>query len=116
MLLSSSIDSLNSWFSVSGSVNTSMHANIAAPPQIVVGINHLSEPKKSTIYGAEIEPTCDIVELVPIAEFRIFVGNNSAVCKITTANAELMHKRPNRAVAIIAVPFSINIEKLLINV
>lgn len=39
--------------------------------------------KKSTTYGAVIDPTCDMVELVPSAEFRISVGNISAVCSVT---------------------------------
>lgn len=50
--------------------------------------------RKSTTYGAAIEPTCDIVELVPNAEFRIFVGNISAVCNVTIAYTALIPKRP----------------------
>lgn len=71
-------------------------------PQIVVGMNHAIFPcgieghlpgfrgsegakltRKSTTYGAAMDPTCDIVELVPSAEFRIDVGNISAVCSVT---------------------------------
>lgn len=36
------------------------------------------------MYGAVIEPTCAIVELVPNAELRICVGNISAVCNVIT--------------------------------
>lgn len=50
--------------------------------------------KKSTTYGAVIEPTCDIVELVPNAEFRISVGNISAVCNVTMEYTALIPKRP----------------------
>lgn len=69
-------------------------------PQIVVGINQPSLPKKSTIYGAIIVPTWAIVELKPIAEFRSSVGNSSAVCSIITANTALTHERLNIAIDI----------------
>ena len=59
------------------------------------------------MYGADIEPMWDIVELVPIAELRISVGNNSAVCRITTAYTELMHKRPNIAIPMVRPPKAI---------
>lgn len=41
-----------------------------------------------------MEPTCDIVELVPNAEFRISVGNISAVCNVTIEYTALIPKRP----------------------
>lgn len=50
--------------------------------------------KKSTTYGAVMEPTCDIVELVPSAEFRISVGNISAVCNVTMEYTALIPNRP----------------------
>lgn len=94
-------------FAVSGNASTNNPAKIAVPPHIVVGINHANEPKKSTIYGEEIDPTCAIVELVPMAELRKFVGNNSAVCKITTANTALIQVRPNIATATVASDSSV---------
>lgn len=114
---SSSHSSLSSkiTFSVSGNASTSNPANIEIVPQIVVGINQAIEPRKSAIYGADIEPTCAIVELVPIAEFRKFVGNNSAVCKMTTANTALIHVRPNRAMPTAMSKCSVKLKKKKIN-
>lgn len=62
--------------------------------------------KKSTTYGAAIEPTCDIVELVPNAELRIAVGNISAVCNVTMEYTALIPNRPAIAQNTIKLAFS----------
>lgn len=102
LVVSSSIVSFSSLCSVSGSPTTKSPAIIEQIPQIVVGINQIIDPRPSTIYGADIEPMCAIVELVPIAELLTVVGNSSAVCKITTTKTALMHIRPNKATPITA--------------
>lgn len=111
LVVSSSIVSLSSTSSVSGNAKTKRPAIIEQIPQIVVGMNQINDPRPSTMYGAEMEPIWAIVELVPIAELLTVVGNNSAVCKITTTNTALMHIRPNNATPITASVCSNCVEK-----
>lgn len=63
--------------------------------------------KKSTIYGAAIDPTCAHIELVPNAELRISVGNISAVCNVTIAYTAVIPNLASIAIETIHVEFSI---------
>ena len=51
----------------------------------------------STIKGALMDPMCAAVEQHPMAVFLNNVGNNSVVCKMTTAKTAEAHKRPTDA-------------------
>lgn len=55
---------------------------------------------KSTTYGAAIVPMWAEHEADPIAVFLTSVGNNSAVCKMTTMNADAIQKRPKSEIII----------------
>lgn len=54
-----------------------------------------------------MEPTCAHIELVPNAEFRMSVGNISAVCNVIIAYTAVMPNRASIATATIQFELSV---------